>query len=91
MTDKAPIEAKATVMDELEMRIVLNKASWQSPSLPFAYHLAIANAQAGISYQAGLEKERERIIGIINDLSSIGYSHGADYKVAILKALKGMK
>ena len=40
------MEAKDTVMNELEMRVVLNEASWQSPTIPFSYHFAIANAQA---------------------------------------------
>lgn len=32
--------------------------------------------------------ERERIIGIINDLNSIDYPYGGDYKAVILQALK---
>ena len=40
---------KDTVMDELEMRVVLNKASWESPTIPFSYHTAIAKAQAEIT------------------------------------------
>ena len=33
-------------------------------------------------------EERERIIGVINDLNSCGFPYGADYKVAVLDALK---
>ncbi len=44
------------------------------------------------AYNAGLEagekQERERIIEVIIDLNSIGYAYGAEYKVAILEALK---
>ena len=54
------MKAKDTVMDELEMRVVLNKASWESPTIPLSYHIAIAKAQAGITgkimYQAGYEQ-----------------------------------
>ena len=32
--------------------------------------------------------ERERIIGVIENLNSIGYAYGAEFKVAILQALK---
>ena len=40
------MKAEDTGMNELEMRVVLNEASWQSPTIPFSYHSAIANAQA---------------------------------------------
>ncbi|KKM24289.1 hypothetical protein LCGC14_1606610 [marine sediment metagenome] len=33
-------------------------------------------------------EERERIIEVIESINSIGYAYGADYKVAILQALK---
>ena len=53
------MKAEDTVMDELEMRIVLNKASWESPTIPLSYHTAIAKAQAEITapifFKAGRE------------------------------------
>jgi len=32
--------------------------------------------------------ERERVIAVINDLNSIGYPYGGNYKEAILQALR---
>ena len=54
------MKAEDTVMDELEMRVVLNKASWESPTIPLSYHKAIAKAQAEITapifFKAGYEQ-----------------------------------
>ena len=54
------MKAKDTVMDELEMKIVLNRASLESPTIPLSYHYAIAKAQAGITWDVAFKEGYQR-------------------------------
>ena len=68
------MEAKDTVMDELEMRVVLNKASWQSPTIPFSYHSAIAKAQAEVTYPIAFKAGQQN--GLSLEMQGEAYCQG---------------